>query len=138
MIGRYVSNEDLRFFLSNGIIQIIRFFTAKQLRNRRSSGAHGGASGGTGGGAGGNVGGAGDNIAPRRRRRQHRRTGGTSATSAAQGGGDVGDARGQTKRENDFRTMESAITYDTIICPCFKCSTLLNMLLRSTIAARIS
>ena len=74
------------------------------------------------GGAGGNI------VAPAA----------TSATSAAQGGGDVGDARGQTKRENDFRTMESAITYDTIICPCFKCSTLLNMLLRSTIAARIS
>ena len=59
------------------------------------------------GGAGGNI------VAP-------------VATSAAQGGGDVGDARGQTKRENDFRTMESAITYDTIICPCVKCSTLSN------------
>ena len=30
--------------------------------------------------------------------------------------------------ETEFRTMECAITYDTIICPCFKCSTLSNRL----------
>ena len=30
------------------------------------------------------------------------------------------------KRVTDFRTLESVITYDTIICPCVKCSTLSN------------